>query len=117
ARLFVWFHHFPRAFGASRRLCAMTQGEYLFYLREIHGHWCASNVSPDKLEELAGANLIELRPGPPPSVRLTVLGKQCKFDGRSDYKSRLPVSRRQKAKPRTQRPRATSRISRPRPLV
>ena len=60
----------------------MTQGETLFYLREIHTHWCASNISADKLAELETAKLIERNMQPVPLVRLTSEGARWKTAGR-----------------------------------
>jgi hypothetical protein len=60
----------------------MTQGETLFYLREIHSHWCTSNVSPEKLAELEAAKLIERGAQPMPVVRLTAEGARWKTSGR-----------------------------------
>ena len=60
----------------------MTQGETLFYLREIHSHWCTSNVSRDKLAELEFAKLIEINGAPVVAVRLTGEGAKVKAMGR-----------------------------------
>ncbi|HWN96808.1 MAG TPA: hypothetical protein VNT99_17400 [Methylomirabilota bacterium] len=60
----------------------MTQGETLFYLREIHTHWCTSNISTDKLAELETAKLIERNAQPVPVVRLTSEGARWKNSGR-----------------------------------
>ena len=60
----------------------MTEGEILFYLREVHPHWCASNVSSDKLAELESATLIEITGNPIPVVRLTSEGARRKLLGR-----------------------------------
>jgi hypothetical protein len=60
----------------------MTQGETLFYLREIHTHWCTSNISSSKLAELETAKLIERNAHPVPVVRLTSEGARWKNSGR-----------------------------------
>jgi hypothetical protein len=60
----------------------MTQGETQFYLREIHSHWCTSNVSGDKLTELQAARLIEMNCTPVVAVRLTSEGAKFKTSGR-----------------------------------
>ena len=60
----------------------MTQGETLFYLREIHSHWSTSNVSRDKLAELAAAKLIEINDTSILAVRLTNEGAKVKSNGR-----------------------------------
>lgn len=60
----------------------MTQGETLFYLREMHTHWCTSNISSDKLAELEAARLIERSAQPMPVVRLTSEGAKWKMSGR-----------------------------------
>lgn len=65
----------------------------MFYLREIHGHWTASNVSAEKLAELAEAHLIEVQPGGSTVVRLTHAGRRCKLAGRSTFKTTLSTSR------------------------
>ena len=72
----------------------MTQGETLFYLREIRTHWCTSNVSPEKLAELESAKLIERNAEPVPTVRLTSEGVRFKTLGqRPGSSSHLPTSR------------------------
>jgi hypothetical protein len=72
----------------------MTQGETLFYLREIRSHWCASNVSLDKLAELESAKLIERSAEPVPTVRLTSQGAQFKASGQRPSKdSNLNLTR------------------------
>jgi len=60
----------------------MTEGETLFYLREIHSHWCTSNVSAEKLNELEAARLIEINGAPIQAVRLTSEGARRKTLGR-----------------------------------
>jgi hypothetical protein len=60
----------------------MTQGETLFYLREIHQYWRTSNISSDKLVELEAAKLIERSTDPFPAVRLTRDGVRWKASGR-----------------------------------
>ena len=73
----------------------MTQGETLFYLREIRTHWCTSNVSPDKLAELEAAKLIERNSEPVPTVRLTAEGARQKIAGRPrDAVSRISLTQR-----------------------
>jgi hypothetical protein len=63
----------------------MTQGETVFYLREIHSHWSTSNLSSEKLAELEAAKLIERRTEPLITVRLTPEGERCKAAGRSRH--------------------------------
>jgi hypothetical protein len=104
---------FPSQWHALQRRWPMTQGECLFYLREIQKHWCTSNVSPDKLAILAEAKLIELRPGAVPAVRLTHDGERCKIAGRSHHETELRLRGRAKSRQRPQRRSATK----PRPLV
>ena len=60
----------------------MTQGETLFYLREIHSHWGASNLSSEKLAELEAAKLIECNHAAIAEVRLTGEGSRQKMLGR-----------------------------------
>ena len=60
----------------------MTQGETLFYLREIHSHWSTSNVSRDKLAQMEAAKLIEINGEPVFAVRLTSEGAKIKTMGR-----------------------------------
>ena len=103
----------PREERALQRRCAMTQGECLFYLREIQTHWCTSNVSPDKLATLVDARLIELRPGPVPAVRLTHDGERHKVAGRSHYETGLRLRTRPEKRQRAPR----RDVSKPRPLV
>jgi len=93
----------------------MTQGECVFYLREIHGHWTTSTVSSEKLGQLAEAKLIEVQAGQPCMVRLTTTGKRCKLDGRSHYNTSLPHSRARTEKPRQWRRR--DNVPKPKPLV
>lgn len=59
----------------------MTEGETLFYLREIRSHWSTSNVSAEKLAELEQAKLIERQAEPVPAVRLTTEGVRLKARG------------------------------------
>jgi hypothetical protein len=93
----------------------MTQGEVVFYLREIHGHWTTSTVSSEKLGELAEAKLIEMQDGAASIVRLTAAGQQCKVAGRSRYNTTLSLTRSPDARPRTFRKRTAT--TKPRPLV
>jgi hypothetical protein len=106
---------FPRQFTHPQRLSRMTQGERVFYLREIHGHWTTSTVSSEKLGELAEAKLIEVQVGHIGVVRLTTAGKHCKLSGRSHHATSLPLSRARTAKPRPVRRR--DHTPKPRPLV
>ena len=80
----------------------MTQGETLFYLREIHSHWCTSNVSRGKLEELEMAKLIEINGEPVFAVRLTSEGAKIKTMGRPSAVNGQGVSPR-KSNPRPRR--------------
>ena len=91
----------------------MTEGESVFYLREIHGHWTTSTVSSEKLGQLADAKLIEVQVGHPAMVRLTSAGKQCKLDGRSRYQTTLPLSRSRNSPPRPVRRRANAPKAKP----
>lgn len=73
----------------------MTQGETLFYLREIHSHWCASNLSRDKLAELEAARLIEINQMPAIAVRLTGEGAKIKTMGRPSASNGKGISPRE----------------------
>jgi hypothetical protein len=75
----------------------MTQGETLFYLREIHTHWCTSNVSRDKLGELEIAKLIEINGEPVFAVRLTGEGVRIKTSGRPPALNGKGISPRQRS--------------------
>ena len=93
----------------------MTQGETLFYLREIHPHWTTSNVSATKLAELQAAQLIEINPTSP-TVRLTSEGARCKNLGRRHGAQTTEVRsmpRRKAFRPRS----AKKNVTRARPLV
>jgi hypothetical protein len=74
----------------------MTQGETLFYLREIHSHWSTSNVSRDKLAELAGAKLIEINETSIVAVRLTNEGARIKSNGRPPETNGAGISPRKR---------------------
>lgn len=74
----------------------MTQGETLFYLREIHSHWCTSNVSRDKLTELETARLIEINGEPVLAVRLTSQGSKLKTAGRPSSSNGRGISPKQR---------------------
>jgi hypothetical protein len=113
-------HDFARSRGKPRRLCAMTQGERAFYLREIHGHWTTTAVSSEKLGELAQAKLIEVQAGHLGVVRLTSAGERCKIGARSHYQNSLPLSRsrsRTAASRSSRPPRARDVVLKPKPLV
>lgn len=69
----------------------MTQGECVFYLREIRSRWGSTKVSGEKLGELAAANLIEIQAEPVFQVRLTSTGEKYKIASRSHYHTTLPV--------------------------
>lgn len=73
----------------------MTQGETLFYLREIHPRWSASNVSLEKLAELHAANLIEMDGAPSPVVRLTSEGVRRKALGRRSATGGISLTRKE----------------------
>jgi hypothetical protein len=93
----------------------MTQGETLFYLREIRTHWCTSNVSGDKLAELESAKLIERNGEPVPTVRLTSEGARVKALGQ---RSAVGSGIRLMQKPQAVRRRAPKRnVPRARRLV
>jgi hypothetical protein len=94
----------------------MTQGETLFYLREIHAHWSTSNVSADKLAVLKAANLIEMNGQPITAVRLTREGALTKALGRPSRSTGQGLSSHQKPPPRRKHHQKKA-ISRPRPLV
>ena len=94
----------------------MTQGETLFYLREIHTHWSTSNVSRDKLAVLEAAKLIEISNEPVLAVRLTSEGVRTKAIGRPDASNSrgLPL-RDNKRSFRRRGPKKV--VAPPRPLV
>lgn len=83
----------------------MTEGETLFYLREIHLNWATSNVSMDKLAELEAGKLIEINSTPVPAVRLTSEGARRKTLGRrASSAGGLSLTRKQTAfRPHRQR--------------
>lgn len=92
----------------------MTQGETLFYLREIHSHWCTSNVSRDKLTELESAKLIEINSVPQVVVRLTSEGARMKALGRPPTSRGRGISPK---KPSFRQRRSRKVVARPRTLV
>ena len=93
----------------------MTEGEILFYLREVHPHWSASNVSSDKLAELEAATLIEITGIPAPVVRLTSEGARRKFAGRRhSMDDGIRLTRKTKT---FQRRASKKNVPRARPLV
>ena len=75
----------------------MTEGEIVFYLREVHSSWGATNLSSEKLGELEGAGLIERRTDPYAEVRLTPEGVRCKEASRASRRA-VPFVARAKAK-------------------
>ena len=93
----------------------MTQGETLFYLREIRSHWSTSNVSSEKLAELEAAGLIESILSPVLAFRLTNEGARCKALGRPPSgDTRISLT----DKKRTFRRRIPKRnVAAPKPLV
>ena len=92
----------------------MTQGETLFYLREIQSHWSTSNVSRDKLNELEAAKLIEINSVPFIAVRLTSDGAKLKTSGRPPASNGKGISLR---KHRTQRRPPKKVVTRPKAMV
>jgi hypothetical protein len=94
----------------------MTQGETLFYLREIQSHWSTSNVSRDKLAELEAARLIEINGTPVLAVRLTSEGARTKSLGRPAASNGRGLRLKENGKSFRQRsPRKTATL--PKPLV
>jgi hypothetical protein len=91
----------------------MTQGECLLYLREIHEDWSPTEVSPDKLQFLAAARLIELQPGPAPMARLTSQGVHCKVAVRAQEQPQ----RKSPARGKTFHHAKNRNALQPRPLV
>jgi hypothetical protein len=94
----------------------MTQGETLFYLREIHAHWSTSNVSSEKLAVLKAANLIEMNGQPIAAVRLTREGALTKALGRPTRSTGNALSSHQTTPARKKHHRKKA-VARPRPLV
>jgi len=95
----------------------MTQGETLFYLREIHSHWCTSNVSREKLAELELARLIEINGTPIVAVRLTSEGAKVKTMGRPATSNGKGISPRVHSfRPRFRSGRARKAVTRPKTL-
>ena len=93
----------------------MTEGEILFYLREVHPHWSDSNVSWEKLAELEAANLIEITGNPVPVVRLTSEGARRKLSGRRQSTADgIRLTRKAKT---FQRRASKKNVPRARPLV
>jgi hypothetical protein len=106
---------FLASFAFEGELVSMTQGETLFYLREIQGHWSTSNVSTDKLAELEAAKLIEINASPVPAVRLTSEGVRCKALGHR-HATQGGLTLTGKAKVFRQRARKAA-LPRPKPLA
>jgi hypothetical protein len=92
----------------------MTQGETLFYLREIQSHWSTSNVSRDKLAELEAAKLIEINTVPFIAVRLTSEGARLKTAGRPPASNGKGINVKRN---RTQRRPQKKVITRPKAMV
>jgi hypothetical protein len=95
----------------------MTQGETLFYLREIHSHWSTSNVSRDKLAELEATKLIEINNDPIIAVRLTSEGARIKSAGRPAARNGLIRSPHQRRRGFQRNGGRKQAVSRPKPLV
>jgi hypothetical protein len=60
----------------------MTEGEKIFYLRELRRKWTSTRLSAETLSSLESAKLIEQRGGPSGLVRLTAEGYRSKAASR-----------------------------------